>query len=518
MSFNYPLEGLYSEGATRLVMYFAFGVALALLLQSVYSAWILRHIPTEGSSTIPLLSYKGAYDFLDDITGVFNRGYAKYKGRLFKVAFTDRWIVVVTGKDLLDDLHRLPKDTTSFMHAAGDLTGSPYIFGHGMIDDPWHVPIIRDRLTKHLPSAFPAIYDEISTSLRELMPSCAKEWTPVPALKLSRTIVARTSNRVFVGLPVCRNEGFLNLLVDFASDVGRTRNILAWVSPAFKGVVAKMVTKVRPRIEAGMRYLGPTIKERRDLARQLGDSWSDKPDDMLQWMVDAVSARHGPDEDVVRGVFATNFAAINTSSSSFTHALYHLAANPRYIDPLREEVDAVIAEEGWTKTALGKMWRLDSFMRESLRHNSINPFTVRRKALKTFAFSDGTVIPRGTVLVTPPYATHFDEGNFDNAAAFDPWRFVHEEERDNSPAKHQFVTASTEYVGWGHGKHACPGRFFAATELKIMMAYVVVHYDVKFEREGVRPANVHKALTISPDPKAQVLFRERSPMRLEPIV
>lgn len=51
-----------------------------------------------------------------------------------------------------------------------------------------------------------------------------------------------------------------------------------------------------------------------------------------------------------------------------------------------------------------------------------------------------------------------------------------------------------------------------------MMAYVVVHYDVKFEKEGVRPENVHKALTISPDPKAQVLFKERLPLRLDPIV
>lgn len=188
---------------------------------------------------------------------------------------------------------------------------------------------------------------------------------------------------------------------------------------------------------------------------------------------------------------------------SFTHALYHLAANPEYIDTLREEVDAVIAEEGWSKTALGRMWRLDSFMRESLRHNSINPcmpprhlqtmrspltsdhplVTVRRKALKTFAFSDGTVIPRGTVLVTPPYATHLDEDNFENAAAFEPWRFAHEKERDNSPAKHQFVTTSTEYVGWGHGKHAWYVSSRPTQGSRVLMAIFLVPAQDAFSQQ-----------------------------------
>jgi hypothetical protein len=33
-----------------------------------------------------------------------------------------------------------------------------------------------------------------------------------------------------------------------------------------------------------------------------------------------------------------------------THALYHLAANPElWLQPLREEVEQVVAEDGWTK-------------------------------------------------------------------------------------------------------------------------------------------------------------------------
>jgi hypothetical protein len=47
--------------------------------------------------------------------------------------------------------------------------------------------------------------------------------------------------------------------------------------------------------------------------------------------------------------------------------LYDLAAHPEYVTPMREEVEAVIAAEGWTKAAMGKMRRVDSFVKESQR-------------------------------------------------------------------------------------------------------------------------------------------------------
>jgi hypothetical protein len=47
--------------------------------------------------------------------------------------------------------------------------------------------------------------------------------------------------------------------------------------------------------------------------------------------------------------------------------LYHLAANPEYAIALREEVSVLVAEHGWTKEAVDRMYKIDSFLRESLR-------------------------------------------------------------------------------------------------------------------------------------------------------
>ena len=67
---------------------------------------------------------------------------------------------------------------------------------------------------------------------------------------------------------------------------------------------------------------------------------------------------------------------------SFTQALYMLAAHPECVAPLREEAESIIKEDGWTRTALQKLRKVDSFMRENQR---INGITSRKYLLMSFA-------------------------------------------------------------------------------------------------------------------------------------
>ena len=54
-----------------------------------------------------------------------------------------------------------------------------------------------------------------------------------------------------------------------------------------------------------------------------------------------------------------------------------------------------------------------------------------------------------------------------------------------------------------------PGRFFAANELKAMLGYIVLNFDLKLEGDGKRPENVHRGPTVVPSPSARVFFRKR---------
>ena len=54
-----------------------------------------------------------------------------------------------------------------------------------------------------------------------------------------------------------------------------------------------------------------------------------------------------------------------------------------------------------------------------------------------------------------------------------------------------------------------PGRYFAAVELKAMLAHVLVTYDVKLAKEGVRPPDTWLASVCLPSRTAKVSFRKR---------
>lgn len=69
------------------------------------------------------------------------------------------------------------------------------------------------------------------------------------------------------------------------------------------------------------------------------------------------------------------------------------------------------------------------------------------------------------------------------------------------------ITTSDDFLGFGHGRHACPGRFFASQELKLMLAYLVMNYDV--EPLGERPQNsVMNGMSL-PSPTAVLGIKKR---------
>jgi hypothetical protein len=206
--------------------------------------------------------------------------------------------------------------------------------------------------------------------------------------------------------------------------------------------------------------------------------------------------------------------------------MYDLATFPEYMKPLREEVEEIIRREGWTKAGIDQMHRLDSFIKESQRFHTadickptspfecaqeINPLSVvmRRVARHDYTFSDGTVVPRGTLLGVAALATHLDEKIYPNALNFDPFRFVKLQEQETGGRRFDMVTTSVDSLTFSHGKHACPGRYFATCELKLMLAHIIMNYDVKLEDDGVRPKDMWFMTTCVPNMNAKVLFRRR---------
>ncbi|KAI6101683.1 cytochrome P450 [Pisolithus croceorrhizus] len=453
----------------------------------------LDHIPSVGYS-----SWLGSY-----VSAVKYEGYAKHKGTPFKVPTLNRWIVVL-GRSHLEDIKNSMDDELSLTETANDSIKADYLFGPEIGANPYHISIARIHLTRNLGLYYPDIRDEVYTAFEELLDLKDDAWKSFVATETVREIVCRVSNRTFVGLPLCRDADWIDLNSRFAVDLATDANILKMFPMFLVPLVSKILPNTAASIQRAMEHLDPIIKERLSCMRERGDDWNDKPNDVLQWLID--EKQESSTRQLTLRVLTINFASIHT----FVQALYNLAAHPQYIHPLREEVEAVVRQHGWTKKAIALMRKVDSFLAETLRLEGVTTTSVQRKAMKNLTLSDGTFIPMGTHLSVLTHAIHHDSAVYENPGVFDPFRFSRLRDNESENARHGMVTVTRDYFPFGYGKHACPGRFLACDELKTMLAHILTFYDVKFEDRISRPTSVHWDLNIIADPTIRVMFRKRT--------
>jgi ent-kaurene oxidase len=98
---------------------------------------------------------------------------------------------------------------------------------------------------------------------------------------------------------------------------------------------------------------------------------------------------------------------------------------------------------------------------------------------------------------------------------FDAFRYVRLREDPAQPDninRYQFAMTDSRSLHFGHGKYACPGRFFASNEIKILLSYLLLRYDFKYPDGQSRPLNLSADENLYPDPSARVLLRKRRKM------
>ncbi|KAF8549790.1 cytochrome P450 [Imleria badia] len=485
-------------------------VAAITVIAKVSQGPNLDAIPAVGSSNW-LGSWWAVLKYLKNAQNVIQEGYDKNKPAPFKVAEPNRWTVILSDRGHLEEVAKASNSELSFLAAINDQIQIEHTLGPEIHYNPYHVAVVRNHLTRNLEVLFPVIRDEIVTSFTEVLDLKENEWKSVTTLSVIEKIVCRTSNRAFVGLPLCRNPDWIDLNIQCTVDVMQGGTIIRLFPKFMRSLCTRLFTKVPQVITRGMKLLGPIIEERQKYLNEYKTAWDDKPNDLLSWLMDSEEAE-GPEltaERLTSRVLMVNFAAIHTTSNSFAQALFYLAANPQYIQPLREEVEDIVEKDGWSKGALGKMRKIDSFLRECQRIEGISCISLARKALKDFTFSDGTFIPKGTSIAAATLPLHHDKTVYENPDVFEPFRFAHMCEEDGKGPKQQFASTSIEYLPFGHGRYACPGRFFAASELKLMLAHVVVTYDVKLEDNATYPPSWYIGTFITVDPHAKVVLRNR---------
>ena len=103
-----------------------------------------------------------------------------------------------------------------------------------------------------------------------------------------------------------------------------------------------------------------------------------------------------------------------------------------------------------------------------------------------------------------------DPANFTDPEKFDAARFLRLREQPGEEKAHQAVITTPSHMGFGHGQFACPGRFFASDEVKIVLSFLLLNYDMRFVPEIGRPDGIpfNDGFVVHPAMQVQVRRRQ----------
>ncbi|KAK6822870.1 cytochrome P450 [Apiospora arundinis] len=420
---------------------------------------------------------------------------------------------------------------------------STYSLGHSRYwGDPWQFALVKTQLNNMLQSLIPAVDDELHYIVPKVFGTDTENWKEIHVDESVRTIMAAASSRFTVGVPLCRNDDYLARSLAIIEGVMLTA-IIGNCIPSFLLPVVARLSSIHTwrNLNKIKQHIAPQFNER---LAALSKDPDDQPQDQLQVML-RFAEKKRPKEVHDMGIIATrlaasNFVSMHQTSGTAVQMLLNIVDSDREhgsIAKLREEAARCLGDDGagWTKEKLMGMHGHDSVARESMRVTF--PFGNRgllRKVMKDGLVTDkGVPLKKGTIVSFLASQAQMDPAKFTNAAVFDPWRFsrpiwseqekkeksqenggVNGEQQPKEKAayhKDSFVTTSPDYLPFGHGRHACPGRFLVDFELKMTVAYILKHYDLEFppEYNGKRPANGQIAELSTPPPGVKIRVKRR---------
>ncbi|EFQ34658.1 cytochrome P450 [Colletotrichum graminicola M1.001] len=382
-----------------------------------------------------------------------------------------------------------------------------YIPGFDPFDgNPAILTIITKYLTKALAKLTKPISKEATLVLRHVLTD-STDWHQITPRDDIIRIVSRLSSRVFMGEEICRDEEWVRVSgfysgAAFVVGWGLSqwprwaRPIVHWFLPScwyVRRLLAECRSTLKPHLERR------NARKAAALARGEKDPIFD---DSIEWFEKECTANYDP----VREQITMSLVAIHTTSELLQQTMLDLASHPELFQPLREELVRVLSAEGLTTTAFHNLKLMDSVIKESQRMKPVLLSTWRRFVKEDIELSTGFVLRKGQKIICTN-AHMWDSQYYENPQEYDGYRFLKMCGTDEEKLAY-LVNTSAKHPAFGYGHHACPGRFFAANELKIALAHLLLKYDWKLPA-GCNPQPMPYGMALMPDPSALLLIQRR---------
>ncbi|KAL8835942.1 MAG: hypothetical protein Q9176_006626 [Flavoplaca citrina] len=369
----------------------------------------------------------------------------------FAIPAREGHLVFVTSEDQIREVENSPIDQLSFHQAMEDVGLAHLIerkqnttnragrqrlkvkytfagFDMGPIDPHDAVPIrvLKTLLRLNIPSLRPRVQEAIDQAFETCMHDgklASDGWKPINTYHFSEEISLQVNCKIIFGERLTENPEFFQATRNYH----RQALFAMLTSHYFPHWTHQLLVPGLMALGGAMkkieRYLAVEVRQR---LRDIDEGHKEIPSDGITWVIEA--------------------SATQDQRALLMFSIFRLCQHPDYTQPLINEVEAMLKlppTDHYKNLPL-----LESFLRETARHDPLDSLSVQRKVLRDFTFADGTHVPAGNVICVPQQAIMRDSKYYDRPDDFLPFRFAKEHGVGND-AIQRFTDLKPHFYLWG---------------------------------------------------------------------
>lgn len=200
-----------------------------------------------------------------------------------------------------------------------------------------------------------------------------------------------------------------------------------------------------------------------------------------------VAANQAPsDHYMSRAEIEINILSLTVAGSEsvttiLTGVSNYLLREPSKLQRLVHEIRSAFPNEGdITGVSVSRQPYLHAVLQEGMRLCPTIPDGMRRVIPKGGATVAGYLLPEGTVVSIPQWATYQSDSNFSSPSSFSPERWLPESQHSSSPYRSDRKDAFNPF---SLGPRNCPGRTLALLEMRLILAKMLWNFDITKEAD-----------------------------------
>lgn len=417
---------------------------------------------------------------------ILDRAYEKFNGRVYRVDRGDIELIVVPA-EFIPELNLLPESVLSSRMAhsynlLGHLNGIEIVKTSSL-----YFKTIMNKVTPALPKLTTSLKVRIGQEIESTFPQDSEQWITIEPLQNIVHCISSAFSLIAVGAPLSGDPEHIRLMSE-QSTLVFTIVVIMRLVPSMLQPFLVWLLPAKWRLEKNVKKLQSFIVP--EAQRLLGQKELPTEANLLSWMIQG--ARNDVERDpkiLARLQAVTAGGGTHTVGMFVDNALYDFVTHPKLLEEVRKEMREKHNENDglWDHDTYESLFKLDSALKESARVGPPTMTVYNRLMQSDYTLSNGITLRKGQMICVSGCSIQGDPNVFRDPETYHGLRAYNQSLEDHKA--HPFKLADSELV-WGAGRWACPGRFLANLEAKIIMVKLLNEYDFQLPPGKTRPRRI----------------------------